>query len=63
MKPGRDKRRVHRNALELSGCRRDSEPTVVMNAANASRSAGGMVRPSFERRHKMSSGKLAHSFA
>jgi len=34
-----------------------------MNAARASRSAGGMVRPSFERRHRISSGKRAHSFA
>jgi transcriptional regulator GlxA family with amidase domain len=36
---------------------------VAMNAASASRSAGGMVRPSFERRHRMSSGKRAHSHA
>jgi transcriptional regulator GlxA family with amidase domain len=37
--------------------------TVAINAASASRSSGGMVRPSFERRHRMSSGKRAHSHA
>jgi len=36
---------------------------VAMNAASASRSAAGMVRPSFVRRHKMSSGNRAHSLA
>ena len=37
--------------------------SLAMNAASASRSAGGMVRPSLERRHRMSSGKRAHSCA
>ena len=36
---------------------------VAMNAASASRSPGGMVKPSFERRQRMSSGKRAHSCA
>src|SRR3954447_10677290 len=35
---------------------------VTMNVASASRSEGGMVRPSLVRRHRMSSGKRAHSF-
>ena len=39
-----------------------SAAAVAMNAASASRSAGGMVRPSLERRHRISSGKRAHSF-
>ena len=39
-----------------------SSHVAAMNAASASRSDGGMVRPSLVRRHKMSSGKRAHSF-
>ena len=39
-----------------------SDAAVAMNAASASRSEGPMVRPSFERRHRISSGKRAHSF-
>jgi hypothetical protein len=38
-----------------------STQAVAMNAASASRSAAGMVSPSLERRHRMSSGKRAHS--
>src|SRR5215207_7104968 len=34
---------------------------AAMKAASASRSEGGMVRPSLLRRHRMSSGNRAHS--
>src|SRR5215212_2188167 len=39
-----------------------SSVAAAMKAASASRSEGGMVRPSLVRRHRMSSGKRAHSF-
>jgi len=53
---GKNQRWVYR-AVHFS-----SSVAAAMNAASASRSEGGMVRPSLVRRHRMSSGKRAHSF-
>lgn len=52
-----------RDPGEMPGKRDSAYVTPAMNAASASRSAAGMVRPSLERRHRMSSGKRAHSRA
>src|SRR3954447_13733051 len=51
------KQRRGYRAAHVSSC-----VVAAMNAASASRSEGGMVRPSLERRHRTSSGNRAHSF-
>ena len=45
--------------IALEGAVRASN---IASLASASRSAAGMVRPSFERRHSISSGNRAHSW-